>query len=128
MPQDNNDARKTLQEIHEYHEVEETATRRWPVILAYLWAAFLVAVVVVFGGRWVYNSINDDVKKSGGQVATKESSGKSNGAVIVPASPGNGKVSQPKPKPSAMPGTGDGASLPDTIPNTGDDAIDPDNL
>ncbi len=136
MPQDNLDNKKTLQEIHEYHEVEEKTPRRWPVILGYLWAAFLVALVVVFGGRWIYNSVNDDVSKSSGQVAKNDSDKKSDEAVIVPASPGSGKVSQPsKPSntsssssPSTVAGTGDSDELPTAIPNTGDDAIDPNNL
>lgn len=126
MPQDNSEGKRTLQEIHEIHEVSEVVPRRWPVIVAYLWAAFLVALVVVFGGRWVYDSINEDVKQSSGQQVTGGSTDKNKGAVIVPANPGSGKVSQPQsstkkpsPVPISVPGTGDDTDLPDVIPSTG---------
>ncbi len=122
MPVDNSDPKKTLQEIHEIHEYQEAVPRKWPVILAYLWAAFLVALVVVFGGRWVYNSINDDVKKSSGQITTKSPNDKNNGAVIVPASPGSGQVAQPSRNqsnsPTEVPGTGDD-DTPEVLPSTG---------
>jgi hypothetical protein len=138
MPQDNSaNSKKTLQEIHEIHEFEEHRERRWPVTLAYLWAAFLVALVVVFGGRWIYRTVNDssnnkssaEISKQNGQ---KESGNKTaQGAVIVPASPAKGSVSAPKsstkatktPTPASIPNTGDDADsappTPASLPNTG---------
>ena len=138
MPQENNSVpKKTLNEIHETYEFEEKPKRRWPIALAYLWAAFLVAVVVVFGGRWIYRSVNDsDNKKPAGvsqesakATGTEKEAEKEaekmiqKGAVIVPASPSSGSVSAPKkssnPAPAQVPNTGDGASSPDNLPNTG---------
>ena len=139
MAQDNTDnSKKTLQEIHETHEYEEPRQRRWPVTLAYLWAAFLVALVVVFGGRWVYRTVNDSSNDKPGIQASNESGTKKSGnnksqngaAVIVPASPSSGSVSAPKssikstsPKPVTVPNTGDDADSappsPSNLPNTG---------
>ena len=138
MPQDNNGTKKTLNEIHNEYQYEEKPRRRWPAALAYLWAAFLVAVVIVFGGRWVYRTVNDSDKnkttsssnKTGLQPTGTEKQAE-NGAVIVPAQPGNqGSVKSPSnsssnsnsssaPTPTEVPNTGDGAPSPDSLPNTG---------
>lgn len=46
---------------HEFHEHEG---RRWPVILMYIVLAFLVAVAVVFAGRWVYRKATHQTAKT----------------------------------------------------------------
>lgn len=134
MPQDNsNGNKKTLNEIHREYQYEEKPRRRWPIALAYLWAAFLVAVVIVFGGRWVYRTVKDsDKNKSAGtsQESGQQSAGTEkqaeNGAVIVPATPGGQNSSSSSngsspaaPAPTEVPNTGDGAPDPDSLPNTG---------
>lgn len=138
MPQDNNlNSKKTLQEIHDSYDVEERPKRRWPAALAYLWAAFLVAVVVVFGGRWIYRTVNNSDDKqtataskeaanntaeTNDPIGTEKKSG--NSGVIVPASPGQGSVSVPKQAgstPQQVPDTGDSSDAPNpaNLPNTG---------
>lgn len=47
--------------LHEFHEQEG---RRWPVILVYTLLAFLVAVAVVFAGRWVYRKATHQTTKT----------------------------------------------------------------
>jgi hypothetical protein len=46
---------------HEFHEREG---RRWPVILIYTVLAFLVAVAVVFAGRWIYHKTTHQTTKT----------------------------------------------------------------
>ena len=117
MAQDNTAGKNTINGVHEFHEYEGS---RWPTTLLYLGSAFLVALIVVFGGRWVYRSVSNSNKDSSSANKTA-STGKESakGAVIVPASPGNGSVTTPKttppptPAPTNMPATGD------QLPNTG---------
>ncbi|GEM_PF-529427 len=45
---------------HEFHEHEG---RRWPVILIYTVLAFLVALLVVFAGRWIYRKSTHHTSK-----------------------------------------------------------------
>ncbi len=130
MPQDNSGSKKTLDEIHETYEYEEKPQRRWPAALAYLWAAFLVAVVIVFGGRWVYRTFHDG--NSGNKSASKSQNGTTGvgtekqagkGSTIVPdTQTSSNKAAQSSataPTPTEVPNTGDGAPNPDTLPNTG---------
>ena len=118
MAQDNTGSKNTINGVHEFHEYEGS---RWPTSLLYLGSAFLVALIVVFGGRWVYRSVSDTNKSSNNTPKTA-SNGKESakGVVIVPASPGKGSVTTPKatpppppPAPTKMPATGD------QLPNTG---------
>lgn len=46
------------------HELHEHEGRRWPVILVYALLAFLVAVAVVFAGRWVYRKATNHTAKT----------------------------------------------------------------
>ncbi len=52
---------------HDFHEHEG---RRWPIILLYLILAFLVAVLVVFAGRWIYRSATHQGPKKVNQPAS----------------------------------------------------------
>ena len=77
---------------HEFHEHEG---RRWPVVLVYTALAFLVAVAVVFAGRWVYQKVTQKPKPA-------PTAGNNQGQ--APAPPAS---SQPiTPSPSGQPGTG----------------------
>ncbi len=46
---------------YEFHEHEQ---RRWPVILMYTAMAFLVALLVVFAGRWIYRKTTHQTAKT----------------------------------------------------------------
>jgi hypothetical protein len=123
MPQDTSiSTKKTIDQVHKVHEFHEHEGRRWPITLAYLGAAFLVALIVVFGGRWLYRSVTDSDQDSDGSTQKTASTEKESakGAVIVPAAPSSGSVSTPRPTPppvaaptTNMPATGD------QLPNTG---------
>lgn len=50
--------------VPEFHEdVQELQGRRWPVLIMYFGLALAVAVLVVFGGRWVYKQITGNESK-----------------------------------------------------------------
>ncbi len=53
----------------EFHEHEG---RRWPVILMYIVLAFLVALLVVFAGRWIYRKTAHQSSKVNKPVSTNQ--------------------------------------------------------
>jgi hypothetical protein len=61
--------------LHEFHEHDG---RRWPVFLMYTLLALLVAVMVVFAGRWVYRKANNNPVKTTPDTST---------GVSLPAAP-----------------------------------------
>jgi hypothetical protein len=46
------------------HEFYEHKGRRWPTILAFVLLAFLVTLLVVFTGRWIYNKTTHKTSKT----------------------------------------------------------------
>ncbi len=46
------------------HEFHERKSRRWPVILMYIILAFVVALLVVLAGRWIYRTATHQTAKT----------------------------------------------------------------
>jgi uncharacterized membrane protein YraQ (UPF0718 family) len=94
--------------------------RRWPVLVAYVIAALLVATAVVFIGRWVYHQVsNSDDSKN---VSTRQGIKSTNPSQQAPAQSaapknpsGNGTATPPSksgspasPSPGNLPNNGPG--------------------
>lgn len=96
---------------HEFHEHEG---RHWPVIVMYTGLAFLVALLVVFAGRWVYRKTTHQPAKT-----TKPEAAESSKLPVATPSgsqqpSSGGTTSSPAPgasqsqKPSQLPNNGPG--------------------
>ncbi len=123
-----NDKQKKLAELDdsgqplaEHHEKDTLI----PTLLGYLAAAFVVAVLVVFGGRFIYHKVNNSQSKNTPSSATnnkKTNLTPSSGAVSAPTgqSP-NSSPTTPSSgsKPTASNNSPTATPNPDSLPNSG---------
>lgn len=93
-------------------EFHEHQGRRWPVILIYTSLAFLVAVAIVFAGRWIYRKTTHQATKT-----TKPETSDSN---KLPATPptGNQQPSSGSVTNNPAPGAGQSQTT-SQLPNNG---------
>ncbi len=95
---------------HEFHEHEG---RRWPVILMYTALAFLVAVAVVFAGRWAYRKATHPTAKT-----TKPETSANNKLPAVPPT-GNQQPSSGGTPSSPTAGADQNQAATNQLPNNG---------
>lgn len=89
------------------HEFEETQGRRWPMVVAFIILAFLVALAVVFAGRWLYNILTDK----------KPTPPPSNNVPAPPNNPNKPTTPAPAPTPTPTP-TPQATQLPNNGPGS----------
>lgn len=101
------------------HEYQRKEGRRWPVILIYGLLALLIAITVVFAGRWVYR-----------EVTNNPPSPKSTPTQAEKSAPNATKESSQPAANSQTPASASNPGSPQTqsntrLPKTGDDPSDP---
>lgn len=87
--------------LHEFHEHKE---RRWPVILMYSVLAFLVALLVVFAGRWIYRKTTHQPA----QTTKPETSDSNKLPAAPPANSNSGTTQSTTPTTIQLPNNGPG--------------------
>jgi cytoskeletal protein RodZ len=103
-------------------EYPNRSGRRWPVLVAYIIAALLVATAVVFIGRWIYHQTSDSQNTS--NVSTKQGAKSSNPPAQQPAqtaAPNPTSNNGAAPSPTAKNNTATPPPAPSTgsLPNNG---------
>ena len=86
---------------HEFHEHEG---RRWPVILIFTSLAFLVALLVVFAGRWIYRKTTHQPA----QTTKPETSDSNKLPAAPPANSNSGTTQNTTPTNGQLPNNGPG--------------------
>lgn len=86
------------------HEFYEHEGRRWPVILIYTSLAFLVALMVVFAGRWIYRITTHQPA----QTTKPETSDSNKLPAAPPADSNSGATQSTTPTTGQLPNNGPG--------------------
>lgn len=107
-------------------EFNQPSERRWPLLLAYLLAAVLVALILVFGGRWVYRKVTNNepapapnpVQPAGTNLPAQPDTSRESGGSSpspsptptpsTPSSPNPGTNQNPTPPSGQLPNNGPG--------------------
>jgi hypothetical protein len=90
-------------------EPQPSNKARWPILLIYGLGALVVAILLVFGGRWIYRSVTDNSPAPAPQ--TQISQNRSNQSTQQPQ-----KSTTPSPSPSST-GTNSQGKTPSPTPN-----------
>jgi hypothetical protein len=116
-------SRRSSTELPSESQVEYSnrSGRRWPVLVAYIVAALLVATAVVFAGRWIYDTTSNNSDNT--SVSTKQGIKSTNPSPQAPAqtaapNSSSGKAGTTPPPSSSASGNNRPASPPaGNLPN-----------